>query len=99
MLSIKENLTVINQWFGRGNYTVEGVVIHSMFGSYSGSIQWFKNPNAKASAHYCIRSDGEITLTVREQDTAWHAGVITVSKEDEFERGGGCIRGSEETSS
>ena len=63
-----------------GNYTAGGedtrfVVIHDMEGSYSGSISWFQNSAAQASAHYCIRSsDGQITQMVREADIAWHAG-------------------------
>jgi N-acetyl-anhydromuramyl-L-alanine amidase AmpD len=55
--------------------TVSMIVIHDMEGSYAGSIGWFQNPNAQASAHYCIRSsDGEITQMVHDADTAWHAG-------------------------
>lgn len=54
---------------------VQFVVIHTMQGSYAGSISWFQNPMARASAHYNIRSsDGEITQMVRESDNAWHAG-------------------------
>lgn len=63
------------------NYTdssrssVDRVVIHTMEGSYSGSISWFQNSSASASAHYMVRSsDGEITQMVDEEDTAWHAG-------------------------
>ncbi|MEW1613533.1 MULTISPECIES: peptidoglycan-binding protein [unclassified Streptomyces] len=54
--------------------TVDKVVIHVTQGSYAGSISWFQNPASQVSAHYVIRSsDGEITQTVREADTAWHA--------------------------
>ncbi|MCA9687824.1 MAG: N-acetylmuramoyl-L-alanine amidase, partial [Myxococcales bacterium] len=63
------------------NYTnssrgsVSQVVIHTMEGSYSGSISWFQNASAGASAHYMVRSsDGEITQMVDEADIAWHAG-------------------------
>lgn len=63
------------------NYTdssrssVDMVVIHTMEGSYSGSISWFQNPSAGGSAHYMVRSsDGEITQMIDEEDTAWHAG-------------------------
>jgi MYXO-CTERM domain-containing protein len=63
------------------NYTasrsgrVQFVVIHTMQGSYAGSISWFQNPAAQASAHYNIRSsDGQITQMVRESHNAWHAG-------------------------
>lgn len=65
----------------REGYAIEGCIIHSMWGSYAGSISWFKNPKAKASAHYCIRSDGEITLTVKEDHAAWHAGIVSVQKD------------------
>ncbi|MEV5428201.1 N-acetylmuramoyl-L-alanine amidase [Streptomyces sp. NPDC052701] len=63
-----------------GNYTagrssaVTTVVLHVTQGSYAGAISWFKDPAAKVSAHYVIRSsDGQVTQTVRERDTAWHA--------------------------
>lgn len=62
-----------------GNYvvdrkaTVDKVVIHTTQGSYAGSISWYQNPESKVSAHYTIRSsDGEVTQSVREKDTAWH---------------------------
>ncbi|HJR73527.1 MAG TPA: peptidoglycan recognition family protein [Luteimonas sp.] len=50
------------------------VIMHTMEGSYAGSIAWFQNPNAVVSAHYLIRkSDGQITQMVREYHTAYHA--------------------------
>ncbi len=59
----------------RGPGDIDMIVIHTMEGSYSGSISWFQNSAAQASAHYCIRSsDGEITQMVDEEDVAWHAG-------------------------
>ncbi|MGV9522264.1 N-acetylmuramoyl-L-alanine amidase [Streptomyces griseus] len=69
-----------------GNYvvdrkaTVDKVVIHTTQGSYAGSISWYQNPESKVSAHYTIRSsDGEVTQSVREKDTAWHAGSVNSS--------------------
>ncbi|GAA2442145.1 peptidoglycan-binding protein [Streptomyces macrosporus] len=63
-----------------GNYTVgrssaiTHVVVHVTQGSYAGSISWFQNPDSNVSAHYVIRSsDGQVTQTVRDRDTAWHA--------------------------
>ncbi|MEW2070861.1 peptidoglycan-binding protein [Streptomyces sp. NPDC007346] len=54
--------------------TIDKVVVHVTQGSYAGSISWFQNPASQVSAHYVIRSsDGEITQTVRDSDTAWHA--------------------------
>ncbi|MBS2024043.1 MAG: N-acetylmuramoyl-L-alanine amidase, partial [Deltaproteobacteria bacterium] len=60
-----------NYMAGRDGYTIDTIVIHDMEGSYSGSIAWFQDPAAQASAHYCIRSsDGEITQQVHHADTA-----------------------------
>jgi hypothetical protein len=64
-----------NYAVGRGGMTVDKIVVHTMQGSYGGSISWFQNPASGVSAHYCVRSsDGEVTQQVRESDTAWHAG-------------------------
>jgi hypothetical protein len=59
----------------RGAGDIDMIVIHTMQGSYSGSMNWFQNPAAQASAHYNLRSsDGRIGQSVREADIAWHAG-------------------------
>ncbi|HNS41688.1 MAG TPA: N-acetylmuramoyl-L-alanine amidase [Taishania sp.] len=56
--------------------TISAVTIHTMQGSYSGSINWFKNCSSNVSAHYCLRSsDGQITQCVLEANTAWHVGI------------------------
>lgn len=57
----------------RGVEDITHVVIHTVQGSYGSCINWFKNPQAKVSAHYVVRSsDGDVTQMVREKDTAWH---------------------------
>jgi MYXO-CTERM domain-containing protein len=63
------------------NYTADGitaykhVVVHTMQGSYAGTKSWFKNPSAKVSCHYVMRSvDGEVTQMVLDKDKAWHVG-------------------------
>jgi len=63
------------------NYTVgrtltpSNVTIHYTSGTYAGSIAWFQNCNARASAHYVIRSvDGQVAQMVAESDKAWHVG-------------------------
>ena len=57
----------------RGGTAVREVAIHTMQGSYAGSISWFQNPNSQVSAHYLIRSsDGQVTQMVRERRKAWH---------------------------
>ena len=54
---------------------IDMVVIHVTDGSYAGTLQWFRNPRAHATAHYVIRSsDGDVTQMVREKDEAWHSG-------------------------
>lgn len=63
-----------------GNYTkgraarIDRVVIHVADGTYGGTLSWFANPAAPASAHYTVATDGRIGQSVRELDTAWHAG-------------------------
>ncbi|MFI8002889.1 N-acetylmuramoyl-L-alanine amidase [Streptomyces sp. NPDC086010] len=53
---------------------ISKVVVHVTQGSYAGTLSWFQNPSAQVSAHYVVRSsDGQITQTVRDKDTAWHA--------------------------
>jgi len=55
---------------------VTHVTIHTIQGSYTSAINWFKNCDANVSAHYVIRSsDGQITQMVREADKAWHVGT------------------------
>ncbi|WP_238161433.1 N-acetylmuramoyl-L-alanine amidase [Kribbella antibiotica] len=50
------------------------IVIHVTQGQYAGTISWFKDPQAKTSAHYVVRSDdGQVTQMVAEKDKAWHA--------------------------
>jgi len=57
----------------RSGTTITHVTIHTMQGSYAGSINWFQNPAAGVSAHYMLRaSDGQITQMVCEIDKAWH---------------------------
>jgi len=65
-----------------GNFTPDAieshdyVVVHTMQGSYNGTISWFQNPAAVVSAHYVMRaSDGEITQMVLDKDRAYHVGT------------------------
>jgi N-acetyl-anhydromuramyl-L-alanine amidase AmpD/photosystem II stability/assembly factor-like uncharacterized protein len=56
------------------------IVVHVTDGSYAGTLSWFRNPFARATAHYVVRSsDGQITQMVREKDVAWHAGNSAVN--------------------
>ena len=61
-------------YHARGTAT-SAVTIHTMQGSYAGSIAWFQNNPYSVSAHYLIRSsDGQVTQMVREAQAAHHVG-------------------------
>jgi N-acetyl-anhydromuramyl-L-alanine amidase AmpD len=65
---------------GRGGQAIDWIVAHyTASGSTSGVLSWFKNPSARVSAHYVIGRDGEIYQLVRDEDTAWHAGLVARS--------------------
>jgi len=50
------------------------VVVHIAEGTSRSAISWFRDPRARASAHYVVGRDGAITQMVRDRDVAWHAG-------------------------
>jgi hypothetical protein len=56
------------------SYDVRKIVIHVAEGSYSGTISWFENCAAGASAHYVVSRKGGVAQCVRDEDIAWHAG-------------------------
>lgn len=56
---------------------IDLIVIHTMEMDEKGQTaencaQWFRNPVAKVSAHYCVDADS-IVQCVRDQDVGWHA--------------------------
>lgn len=56
---------------------IDLIVIHTMEMDEKGSTaencaEWFRNPGAKVSAHYCVDADS-IVQCVRDQDVGWHA--------------------------
>ena len=60
-----------------GGRRIDLIVIHTMESAEKGNSAeqcalWFRNPAAKASAHYCVDADS-IVQCVRDQDVAWHA--------------------------
>jgi hypothetical protein len=58
----------------RNGLKARQIVIHTTQGSFAGAVSWLKNPSAKVSSHYVIRSsDGFVKQLVRESDKAWHA--------------------------
>ena len=49
------------------------VAIHTIQGSYSGAISWFKNPSSNVSIHYCVRAfDGQVTQMACHTTRCWH---------------------------
>lgn len=64
----------------RGNNIIKGVILHyTGGGDINGTIKWFKNPAAKASAHYVISRSGRIVQMVRHEEAAWHVGSSTTT--------------------
>ncbi|WP_052757702.1 N-acetylmuramoyl-L-alanine amidase [Streptomyces yangpuensis] len=56
------------------DYRVDRIVVHVTQGGFQSSVDAFKNPWHKASAHYIVRGDGHVEQMVRELDVAFHAG-------------------------
>lgn len=75
-LVISQDLTPVNHSSGRSGQTIQALVLHVMAGTYQGSIDWFKNSAAAASAHYCVSERGEITQCVADDDMAWSNGIV-----------------------
>jgi hypothetical protein len=68
-------LWVYSPYFHARGTAASAVTIHTMQGSYAGSISWFQNNPNSVSAHYLIRSsDGQVTQMVREAQAAHHVG-------------------------
>ncbi|MCH3967202.1 MAG: N-acetylmuramoyl-L-alanine amidase [Atopobiaceae bacterium] len=61
---------------GRRGCGISNVVVHyaSTGASAHDNLLYFSRSDAKASAHYFIDKDGTLRQSVREGDTAWHAG-------------------------
>lgn len=54
-----------------GMLSVDGLVLHIQQGTESGSIAWFKNPAAEASAHFLNPKTGPLVQLVDTADKAW----------------------------
>lgn len=58
-----------------GTIVPKYLIMHYTAGTTADSaVNWFKNPNASASAHLVIDRDGSVTQMVRFNRKAWHAG-------------------------
>jgi hypothetical protein len=54
--------------------SVRLVVVHVAEGSFGGTVRWFRNPRARASAHYVVGRNGDVAHMVRDDQVAWHSG-------------------------
>lgn len=59
------------------------VVWHGTLGEYKGAVNWLsmtkeqRGTDSESSAHYVIgRNEGEIIQLVKNEDIAWHAGIV-----------------------
>ena len=52
---------------------VRMIVLHYTADS-GGAVNWFRNPEARASSHYVVLADGKIVQMVDLDRSAWHAG-------------------------
>ena len=50
------------------------VVVHVAEGTFAGTVSWFRNPRARASAHYVVSREGDVAHMVPDDQEAWHAG-------------------------
>ena len=66
----------MNFWSGREGHAITAIVLHGTAGP--GAVSWFQNPQSEVSAHYVVDTDGSVTQCVAEDDSAWHAGVVTL---------------------
>jgi N-acetyl-anhydromuramyl-L-alanine amidase AmpD len=62
------------------DYRVDRIVVHVTQGSFASSVDAFRNPWHKASAHYIVRQDGHIEQMVRELDVAFHSGSRSMNE-------------------
>lgn len=74
MPTIKDVLTNCNH--GTGGNKPKFLVIHyfGALGNAASVAEWFRNPSARASAHYAVDEGSVIYRCVRDTDVAWHCG-------------------------
>ena len=60
----------------------QGVVIHSTRSGtsmnpteFTGTLNWFNNPDSKVSSHWVIARDGRKARVIRDDWQSWHAGI------------------------
>lgn len=53
------------------------ILHHTGSASFNGAVRWLCNPQAKASAHYVLGVQGQLTQLVNTKYESWHAGVAS----------------------
>lgn len=61
---------------GRKGRKIIAIVDHITSGAFPGCLSWLQNLKAEASAHYVVTKAGAIYQLVKDEDTAWHAGIV-----------------------
>jgi N-acetylmuramoyl-L-alanine amidase len=72
-LSYNSPFPCVNGQYGSG--AMMGVLMHTQVGNNPGTVSWFNNPQAQASAHFCIAQDGSVVQMgpIGKGWEAWHA--------------------------
>ncbi|TAK36198.1 MAG: hypothetical protein EPO21_03435 [Chloroflexota bacterium] len=63
--------------YGRRTAKVDTVVLHTTEDTLQGALKWFQSTASMASSHYMVGRDGRILQVVKEDQAAYHAGVVT----------------------
>ena len=61
---------------GRGGFKIIGICNHITTGTASSALNWFQDPQAKASCHFLVCKDGSIIQLVGESNQSWCQGII-----------------------
>lgn len=72
-LTYNEPFPTQNGTYGSGG--MMGVLEHTQVGNNPGTVSWFNNPAAQASAHFCVAQDGSVVQMgpIGKGWIAWHA--------------------------
>lgn len=64
-----------------GSEAMMGVLMHTQVGNNPGTVSWFNDPAAQASAHFCIAQDGSIVQMgpIGKGWVAWHAAAANLA--------------------
>lgn len=66
-----------NYFKGRSGHKPELIVVHCTDGAYPGDLNWLKGGGtSQVSSHYLVTPGGEVIQLVKDEDVAWHAGVV-----------------------